>query len=70
LHDIRYLGMHAVNLAGAKYPSSANWNNVMNGVSESNLLTDVVLDNVFFDVAPAWGNSSKALRGPRWHGDQ
>jgi hypothetical protein len=33
---------------------------VMNGVSESNLLTDVVLDNVFFDVAPAWGNSSKA----------
>ena len=60
LHDIRYLGIHAVNLPGAKYPSSTNWNNVMNGVSESNLLTDVVLDNVFFDVAPAWGNSSKA----------
>jgi len=33
---------------------------VMNGVSASNLLTNVVLDNVFFDVAPAWGNSSKA----------
>jgi polygalacturonase len=60
LHDIHYLGIHAVNLPGAKYPSSTNWNNVMNGVSESNLLTDVVLDNVFFDVAPAWGNSSKA----------
>jgi hypothetical protein len=49
-----------VNLPGAKYPSSTNWNNVMNGVSASNLLTNVVLDNVFFDVAPAWGNSSKA----------
>jgi polygalacturonase len=60
LHDIRYLGIHAVNLAGAKYPSSTNWNNVMNGVSASNLLTDVFLDNVFFDVAPAWGNSGKA----------
>jgi hypothetical protein len=60
LHDIRYLGIHAVNFPGAKYPSSTNWNNVMNGVSESNLLTGVVLDNVFFDVAPAWGNSSKA----------
>ena len=60
LHDIRYFGIHAVNLPGAKYPSSTNWNNVMNGVSASNLLTNVVLDNVFFDVAPAWGNSSKA----------
>jgi len=60
LHDIRYLGIHAVNLPGAKYPSSTNWNNVMNGVSETNLLTNVVLDNVFFDVAPAWGNSGKA----------
>jgi len=60
IHDIRYLGIHAVNFPGAKYPSSTNWNNVMNGVSESNLLTNVVLDNVFFDVAPAWGNSSKA----------
>jgi polygalacturonase len=60
LHDIRYFGIHAVNFAGAKYPNSTNWNNVMNGVSASNLLTDVVLDNVFFDVAPAWGNSSKA----------
>jgi polygalacturonase len=60
LHDIRYLGIHAVNLPGAKYPSSTNWTNVMNGVSASNLLTNVVLDNVFFDVAPSWGNSSKA----------
>jgi polygalacturonase len=60
IHDIRYLGIHAVNFPGAKYPSSTNWNNVMNGVSASNLLTNVVLDNVFFDVAPAWGNSSKA----------
>ena len=60
LHDIRYLGIHAINLPGAKYPSSTNWNNVMNGVSDTNLLTDVVLDNVFFDVAPAWGNSGKA----------
>jgi len=60
LHDIRYLGVHAVNLPGAKYPSSTNWNNVMNGVSASNLLSNVVLDNVFFDVAPNWGNSSKA----------
>jgi hypothetical protein len=32
----------------------------MNGVGDSNLLTGVVLDNVFFDVAPAWGNSGKA----------
>jgi polygalacturonase len=60
LHDIRYLDIHAVNLPGAKYPGSTNWNNVMNGVSAANLLTSVVLDNVFFDVAPAWGNSSKA----------
>jgi len=60
LHDIRYLDIHAVNLPGAKYPSSTNWNNVLNGVSESNLLAGVVLDNVFFDVAPAWGSSSKA----------
>ena len=60
LHDIRYLGIHAVDLPGAKYPGLTNWNNVMNGVSASNLLTDVVLDNVFFDLAPAWGNSSKA----------
>ena len=60
LHDIRYLGIHAVDLSGAKYPSSTNWNIVMNGVSETNLLTDVMLDDVFFDVAPAWGNSGKA----------
>ncbi|HEY6926628.1 MAG TPA: glycosyl hydrolase family 28 protein [Steroidobacteraceae bacterium] len=60
LHDIRYLGIHAVNLPGAKYPSSTNWNNVMNGVSASNPLSNVVLDNVFFDVAPNWGNSGKA----------
>lgn len=60
LHDIRYFGIHAVALAGAKYPNSTDWNNVMNGVSASNLLTNVVLDNVFFDVAPAWGNSGKA----------
>ncbi|HEY2675703.1 MAG TPA: hypothetical protein VGI65_01955 [Steroidobacteraceae bacterium] len=60
LHDIRYLGIHAVNLPGARYPSSTNWNNLMNGVSVSNLLTDVFLDNVFFDVAPTWGNSGKA----------
>ena len=60
IHDVRYLGIHAVNLPGAKYPNSTNWNNVLNGVSTSNLLTNVVLDNVFFDVAPAWGNSSKA----------
>ena len=60
LHDIRYFDIHAVNLPGAKYPSSTNWNNVMNGVGATNLLTSVVLDNVFFDVAPAWGNSSKA----------
>ena len=60
LHDIRYLDIHAVNFPGAKYPNSTNWNIVLNGVSESNLLTDVVLDNVYFDVAPAWGNSSKA----------
>ncbi len=60
LHDIRYFGIHAVNLPGAKYPGSTNWNNVMNGVSATNLLSNVVLNNVFFDVAPAWGNSSKA----------
>jgi polygalacturonase len=60
LHDIRYLDIHAVNLPGAKYPGSTNWNIVMNGVSATNLLTSVLLDNVFFDVAPAWGNSSKA----------
>lgn len=60
LHDIRYLDIHAVNFPGAKYPGSTNWNNVMNGVSATNLLTSVLLDNVFFDVAPAWGNSSKA----------
>jgi polygalacturonase len=60
LHNIRYLDIHAVNFPGAKYPNSTNWNIVLNGVSDSNLLTDVVLDNVYFDVAPAWGNSSKA----------
>ena len=60
LHDLRYFDIHAVNLPGAKYPSSTNWNDVMNGVSATNLLTSVLLDNVFFDVAPAWGNSSKA----------
>ena len=60
LHDIRYLGIHAVNFPGAKYPSSTNWNNVINGVSASNLLTNVVLDNVVFDTAPSWGNSGKA----------
>jgi polygalacturonase len=60
LHDIRYFDIHAVNFPGAKYPSSTNWNNVMNGVSESNLLSGVLLDNVVFDVAPAWGNSGKA----------
>ena len=60
IHNINYLGVHAVNLPGAKYPSSTNWNNVLNGVSATNLLSNVVLDNVFFDVAPAWGNSSKA----------
>ena len=60
IHDVRYFGIHAVDFAGAKYPNSTNWNNVMNGVSATNLLTGVVLDNVFFDVAPAWGNSSKA----------
>jgi polygalacturonase len=60
LHDIRYFDIHAVNLPGAKYPGSTNWNNVMNGVSATNLLSSVLLDNVFFDVAPAWGNSSKA----------
>jgi polygalacturonase len=60
IHNINYLGIHAVNLPGAKYPSSTNWNNVLNGVSATNLLSNVVLDNVFFDVAPAWGNSSKA----------
>ncbi len=60
LHDIRYFDIHAVNLPGAKYPGSTNWNNVLNGVSATNLLTSVLLDNVFFDVAPAWGNSSKA----------
>src|SRR5262249_49409966 len=43
-----------------KYPGSTNWNNVMNGVSATNLLSPVLLDNVFFDVAPAWGNSGKA----------
>jgi polygalacturonase len=60
LHDIRYFDIHAVNFPGAKYPGSTNWNNVMNGVSATNLLTAVLLDNVFFDVAPAWGNSGKA----------
>jgi len=60
IHDVLYLGVHAVNLPGAKYPSSINWNNVINGVSATNLTADVVMDNVFFDVAPAWGNSSKA----------
>jgi polygalacturonase len=60
LHDIRYFDIHAVNLPGAKYPGSTNWNNVMNGVSATNPLSSVLLDNVFFDVAPAWGNSSKA----------
>jgi len=60
IHDVRYLGIHAVSFPGAKYPGSTNWNNVMNGVSVSNLSTNVVLDNVFFDVAPAWGNSGKA----------
>jgi polygalacturonase len=60
LHDIRYFDIHAVSLPGAKYPGSTNWNNVLNGVSATNLLSPVLLDNVFFDVAPAWGNSSKA----------
>ena len=60
IHNVYYRDIHAVNFAGAKYPNSTNWNNVFNGVSDSNLLTDVVLDNVYFDVAPAWGNSSKA----------
>ena len=60
IHDARYFGIHAVSLPGAKYPGSTNWNDVLNGVSASNLLTNVVLDNVFFDVAPAWGNSGHA----------
>jgi polygalacturonase len=60
IHNVYYRDIHAVNFAGAKYPNSTNWNNVLNGVSDANLLTEVVLDNVYFDVAPAWGNSSKA----------
>jgi polygalacturonase len=60
LHDIQFVDIHAVSLAGAKYPGTTNWNNVLNGVSAANLLTNVTLDNVYFDRAPAWGNSSKA----------
>jgi len=60
LHDIQFVDVHAVTLAGAKYPSSTNWNDVLNGVSATNLLTNVTLDNVYFDRAPAWGSSSKA----------
>jgi len=60
LHDIQFVDVHAVSLTGAKYPTATNWNNVLNGVSASNLLTNVTLDNVYFDRAPAWGSSSKA----------
>jgi polygalacturonase len=60
LHDISFVDIHAVSLTGAKYPNSTNWNDVLNGVSASNLLTNVTLDNVYFDRAPAWGSSSKA----------
>jgi polygalacturonase len=60
LHDIQFVDVHAVSLAGAKYPNSTNWNDVLNGVNASNLLTNVTLDNVYFDRAPAWGSSSKA----------
>jgi polygalacturonase len=60
LHDIQFVDVHAVSLAGAKYPNSTNWNDVLNGVNASNLLTNATLDNVYFDRAPAWGSSSKA----------
>ncbi len=60
LHDIQFVDVHAVTMAGAKYPSSTNWNDVLDGVSATNLLTNVTLDNVYFDRAPAWGSSSKA----------
>jgi polygalacturonase len=60
LHDIQFVDIHAVSLAGAKYPNATNWNDVLNGVNASNLLTNVTLDNVYFDRAPAWGSSSKA----------
>jgi hypothetical protein len=60
LHDIQFVDVHAVTLAGAKYPGSTNWNDVLNGVNASNLLTNVTLDNVYFDRAPAWGSSSKS----------
>jgi len=60
LHDIQFVDIHAVSLSGAKYPGTTNWNNVLNGVSTANLLSNLVLDNVYFDNAPAWGSSSKA----------
>ncbi len=63
LHDIKYIGIHGVNAAGATYPTSTNWTNVINGVSATNLLTNVVFDNVYFDPSsrgdPTWGSSSK-----------
>jgi polygalacturonase len=60
LHDIQFVDIHAVSLTGAKYPNATNWSDVLNGVNASNLLTNVTLDNVYFDRAPAWGSSSKA----------
>jgi polygalacturonase len=60
LHDIQFVDVHGVTMAGAKYPGSTNWNDVLDGVSATNLMTKVTLDNVYFDRAPAWGSSSKA----------
>ncbi|HEX5127365.1 MAG TPA: glycosyl hydrolase family 28 protein, partial [Rhodocyclaceae bacterium] len=61
-HDISFVGIHAVTLAGAKYPNSTNWNNVIDGYNASFMVKNLILDNVYFDTSvkgdPAWGNSA------------
>jgi hypothetical protein len=43
-------------LAGAKYPNATNWNDVLNGVNASNLLTTVTLDS-----SPGTASSGNAV---------
>ena len=61
-NNISYVGIHAVKLAGAKYPGSSNWSNVINGLSVSPV-TNLMLDNVYFDTVAAWANSGKPPSG-------
>lgn len=59
-HDISFRWIHVVSQSGAKY---AGGSISLNGYSAANPLSNLTLDNVYFDTAPSWAAPSKAPTG-------